>query len=393
MPTHSTPSGPDTVLVIDDSPANIEVLGGMLGTDYRVLVANGGERGLRLAQGTRRPDLILLDILMPGMDGVTVLRALKADPHTRDIPVIFLTALNAELDELRGLEEGAVDYITKPFKPAVVLARVRTHLELKHARDRLATENQRLDAEVLRRTRENTLIQDLNLNALAILAEIRDMETGRHVQRTQAYVALLAQQLQHRPRFREALAGPRLAWIVKASPLHDIGKIGIPDAILLKPGRLNEAEQRVMHTHAAIGAAAIGRAMDDALLSLGPHELQEVSGAFDFLRIAQCIALNHHERWDGLGYPQGLAGEAIPAEARLMTLADVYDALTCRRVYKPPVPLAQAAQEILAGRGTLFDPDVVDAFAVLQPEFEAVATRFADPANLPSQRQAGLAPA
>ena len=375
-PAVSTPQA--TVLVIDDAPLNLEVLGGMLSPQYCVLVANGGERGLRLARGARRPDLILLDILMPGLDGLSVLQALKEDPQTRDIPVVFITALNAEQDELRGLEMGAVDYITKPFSPAVVLARVRTQLELKAARDRLATENQRLDAEVNRRMRENVLVQDLTLHALASLAEIRDMETGDHVLRTQAYIELLTGQLQDHPRFADCLRSPRREWLIKASPLHDIGKVGIPDAILLKPGRLNAQELVVMHTHSAIGAAAIGRAIDNALATLGPGRSDELAGALEFMRLAQSIALHHHERWDGSGYPQGLAGEDIPPEGRLMALADVYDALTCRRVYKPPVPLADAAAEIVAGRGTVFDPDVVDAFVALRPQFEAVAQRYAD---------------
>jgi putative two-component system response regulator len=367
-----------TVLVIDDAPLNLEVLGGMLSPLYTVLVANGGERGLQLARAPRRPDLILLDILMPGLDGLSVLKALKEDPLTRQIPVMFLTALNDEQDELRGLELGAVDYITKPFSPAVVLARVRTQLELKAARDRLDTENQRLDAEVNRRMRENLLVQDLTLHALASLAEIRDMETGDHVLRTQAYMELLTGQLQDHPRFRKVLRSPRREWLVKASPLHDIGKVGIPDAILLKPGRLDAQELVVMHTHSAIGAAAIGRAIDNALATLPAGQTADMAGALEFMRLAQSIAMHHHERWDGTGYPQGLAGDAIPPEGRLMALADVYDALTCRRVYKPPVPLDDAAAEILAGRGTSFDPDVVDAFVALRPHFEAVAMRYAD---------------
>jgi len=377
MPALDAPPATATVLVIDDAPSNLELLGGML-APHRVLVANSGERGLKLAQGAQRPDLILLDILMPGMDGMQVLRELKATPQTRDIPVIFLTALSTEGDELCGLEAGAVDYITKPFKPALVLARVRTQLELKAARDRLATENQRLDAEVNRRMRENQLVQDLTLHALASLAEIRDMETGDHMLRTQSYIELLTGHLQDHPRFRECLRGPRREWLIKASPLHDIGKVGIPDAILLKPGRLNPAEQAVMRTHSAIGATAIGSAIDNALATLGAGQTSELADALEFMRVAQSIALHHHERWDGGGYPQGLVGEAIPPEGRLMALADVYDALTCRRVYKPPVPHADAAAEIVAGRGTMFDPDVVDAFVALQPRFEAVARRYAD---------------
>ena len=367
-----------TVLIVDDTPQNITVLGELLHPHYAVRAANSGERALRAAHSDPRPDIILLDVMMPGMDGYEVLQRLHAEKETRDIPVIFVTAMDSAESEERGLELGAVDYITKPIKPAIVLARVRAHLELKHARDRLANQNEWLEREVARRMSENLLIQDLSMRALACLAEARDTDTGHHILRTQAYVDILARALQHHERFRDALATGRLEMVVKAAPLHDLGKVGIPDAILLKPGRLTPAEFDIMKTHAAIGADAIRKAMQDALAAADDNMAAQASRAFAFLQVAREIALSHHEKWDGTGYPAGLAGDAIPAAGRLMALADVFDALTCRRIYKLPMPIAQACQIITEGRGTHFDPDVVDAYLACRERFAEIATRFAD---------------
>ncbi|MBL8435889.1 MAG: response regulator, partial [Zoogloea sp.] len=227
-----------TVLIVDDTPQNLTILGELLQPYYRVRAANSGERALRAAGLEPPPDLILLDVMMPGMDGYAVLEHLRAEPRTAHVPVIFVTAMNGVENEERGLELGAVDYITKPINPAVVLARVRTHLELKHARDRLALENEWLEQEVARRMSENLLIQELSVRALACLSEARDNETGLHIVRTQTYVELLAQHLLGNPAFQPALDNGRLQMVVKAAPLHDIGKVGVPDSILLKPGRL-----------------------------------------------------------------------------------------------------------------------------------------------------------
>lgn len=387
MPISRSPAdnGTSTVLIVDDTPQNLTILGELLQPSHRVRAANSGERALRAAHSAPRPDIILLDVMMPEMDGYEVLRRLRHDEATRDVPVIFITAMNASEDEEHGLQLGAVDYITKPFNPAIVLARVNTHLELKRARDRLLRENEWLDAEVRRRMRENLLTQELSMKALAILAETRDMETGHHILRTQFYVELLACHLAQHPRFQDALAGPALTRIIKAAPLHDVGKVGIPDAVLLKPGRLNAEEFAVMQTHAAIGAEAIDKAMNEALAATEDDTAELAPGAFAFMQVAREIALSHHEKWDGTGYPSGLAGEAIPVSARLMALADVFDALTCRRVYKPPMPIEQAAQIIIEGRGLHFDPDVVDAFVALRERFAAIATRYADPEKILSE--------
>jgi len=365
-----------TVLVVDDTPANLTVLGETLRPHYRVRAAISGERALRAAMLEPRPDLILLDIMMPGMDGHEVLGALKADPLTHDIPVIFVTAMDSTDSEALGLSLGAVDYITKPLNPDVVLARVRTHIELAKARERLHDQNTWLEREIERRMHENELIRDLSLSALASLAEMRDPETGQHIVRTQSFVELLARHLAEHPDYRAALEGERLERIVRSAPLHDIGKVGIPDSILLKPGRLTAEEFALMKTHPVIGAEAIARAMRQA--ANGRDEADELGSAFAFMETAREIALGHHERWDGSGYPAGLEGDRIPVSARLMALADVFDALSSRRVYKEPMPIEEVTRIIVAERGRHFDPTVVDAFLALRPAFAEVAQRFAD---------------
>jgi putative two-component system response regulator len=350
-----------TLLIVDDTPENLFLLGELLQPHYRVRAANSGRRALEVARSTPAPDLVLLDVMMPEMDGYTVLARLKADPATATIPVIFVTALDGGADEERGLAAGAVDYISKPIKPAVLMARVKAHLELKSARDWLHDRNLALEAEVARRMHENLLIQDVTIRALACLAEIRDPETGGHLRRTQHYVELLAVRLREHPRYRDFLTHANVQALIKSAPLHDIGKVGIPDHVLLKPGSLNADEWRVMRTHSRLGAEAIAQAERDL-----PHPLA-------FLRVAKDITRSHHERWDGTGYPDGLAGEAIPIPARLMALADVLDALTSERPYKRAFPFAEAAQLIAEGRGTHFDPAVVDAFLDAREAFEAVA--------------------
>ena len=252
------------------------------------------------------------------------------------------------------------------MRPAIVLARVRGQLELKQARDWLRQQNDFLEAEVARRLAENQLVQDISIRALAHLAEIRDPETGNHLRRTQGYVRILALHLRDHPRFDVLRGHSAIEILVKSAPLHDIGKVGIPDSILLKPGKLTGEEWTIMKTHARLGCEAIEQAERDA------------EGPVAFLTVANQIALYHHEKWDGSGYPEGLAGEAIPVAARLMALADVFDALISRRAYKEPLPLDKAIRIIEEGRGSHFDPDIVDAFLVLRDEFAAIAQRYAD---------------
>jgi putative two-component system response regulator len=338
------------VLIVDDNPENLTVLGELFSGRHKVRAANSGESGLRLASLAPVPDLILLDIMMPDMNGYEVLERLRAAPETREVPVIFMTAMSATEDEQRGLVLGAVDYITKPLRPAIVLARVQTHLELKTARDRLKRDNASLEAEIARRMHENLMIQDVTIRALARLAETRDNETGNHCLRTQEYVHALARRLSSHPRFAGQLDDQMVALIAKSAPLHDLGKVGIPDHVLLKPGKLTPDEWEIMKTHAKVGADAIDRAMAD------------MRQPVKFLECAKQIAMHHHERWDGSGYPDGLAGDAIPLAARLMALADVFDALISRRVYKLPMPFDQVRETMTAQRGKHFDPDMLDLF-------------------------------
>ncbi len=356
------------VLVVDDTPENLTLMADLLRGSYKVKVANNGEKALRIAASDPRPDLILLDVMMPGLDGYEVCRRLKADPGTRDIPVVFLTAKVEAEDEQAGLELGAVDYVTKPISPPVVLARVRNHLMLKDMSDFLRDKNLFLEAEVARRTREVNAIQDVTILSMASLAGTRDNETGAHIRRTQHYLKMLAEALSLHPKYAAELTVPVIDLLYKSAPLHDIGKVGIPDQILCKPGRLTEEEFAVMRTHTTLGRDAIMAA--EALL--GDIDLS-------FLRHAREIAYSHHEKWDGTGYPLGLAGTEIPLSARLMAVADVYDALISERVYKPSFPHEKAVAIILDGRGKHFDPDVVDAFIRIAGDFAEIARRFADP--------------
>jgi putative two-component system response regulator len=355
-----------TILVVDDTPDNLMLMTDLLKDRYRVKAANSGETALRVLQNNPLPDLILLDIMMPGLSGHEVARQLQQDPRTRQIPIIFLTALASMENEIQGLELGAVDYITKPISPPLVLARVQTQLKIKAAADFLRDQKDFLEQEVQRRTREVIAIQDVTIQAMASLAETRDNETGNHIRRTQHYVRLLAELLRDHPRFNPFLNDDSIRQLFRSAPLHDIGKIGIPDHILLKPGRFTPEEFEIMKTHTTLGRDAIQRAEDQLGLSV------------DFLRMAKEIAYSHQEKWDGSGYPQGLVGEEIPMSARLMAVADVYDALISRRVYKAGMPHEQAVEIIRQGRASHFDPDVCDAFLANAEQFHVIAERFAD---------------
>ena len=356
-----------TVLVVDDTPDNLSLMGGLLRDHYHVKVANQGEKALKIAQGEQPPDLILLDIMMPGMDGYEVCRRLKANLHTRDIPVIFLTARADMDDERQGLALGAVDYITKPISPPILLARVATHLALKASADFLRDKSAYLEREVALRTLEVQAIQDVTIMAMTSLAETRNNETGNHIRRTQLYVKALAEHLRDHPRFAHVLTDRMVDLLYKSAPLHDIGKIGIPDAILLKPGKLTVEEFEIMKTHTTLGRNAI----EEAERRLGMRVA--------FLSVSKEIAYSHQEKWDGSGYPEGLKGDAIPVSARLMAVADVYDALISKRVYKPAFPHEQACATIVKGRGTHFDPDMVDAFVAIAQDFLRISLRYPDP--------------
>jgi putative two-component system response regulator len=349
-----------TILVVDDTPDNLDLMGDLLMDDYRVKVANSGKKALEIIQSASPPDLVLLDIMMPEMDGYEVCRILKSSEETKNIPVIFLTAKTNTIDEQKGFEIGAVDYITKPISPAIVMARVKTHLDLYY-------KNVYLEKLVTQRTREIAAIQDVTIHAMASLAETRDNETGNHIRRTQNYVKLLAQHLQFHPNYTHFLnMDGVIETLFKSAPLHDIGKVGIPDAILLKPGRFEPSEFEIMKSHPELGQNTILQAESELGIDV------------PFLQYAKEIAYGHHEKWDGSGYPQGLSGEDIPISARLMAVADVYDALISRRVYKEGMPHEQAVQIILDGKGTHFDPHIIEAFVVLHETFKEIASTFSD---------------
>lgn len=359
-----------TILLIDDDPLVLEVLNECLRPHYRTRIATRGQKGVELARVEPQPDLVLLDVELPDMQGYAVCSALKEDTRTAAIPVMFLSSHSDVPDITRGLQLGAVDYVTKPVAPPILLARVQTHLRLREASDWLRDQNLHLETLVKRRTRDleaRTMelqhSQDLTIVALGSIAETRDNETGNHIFRTSAYVEIMARRLAGRS---SALAAREWEMIWKSAPLHDLGKVGIPDSILLKPGKLTSEEFEVMKRHTVLGRDAI-RAAEIRVKSDG-----------SFLRIASEIAYGHHERWNGGGYPQGIAGEAIPLSARLMALADVYDALVGKRVYKPAMSHANAVEIIREGRGSQFDPQVIDVFLETLDAFEDVAQRYSD---------------
>jgi putative two-component system response regulator len=350
-----------TVLVVDDEPTNLFLLDHMLQSEYNVKVAKDGTKALEIAFSDSPPDLVLLDIMMPGIDGYEVCRQLKENRATKRIPVIFLTGMRESKNEEKGLNLGAVDYITKPFRTSIIKVRVHNHIQLKLHQDHL-------EDLVRMRTKEVILTQDATIQSLATLAEIRDNETGGHIRRTQNYLKVLSHHLMTNPIFKNELQPEIVELICKSAPLHDIGKVGISDNILLKPGKLTEQEFEEIKKHTEYGYEAIKKA-EKAF----KDKLQKF-----FLSYAGEIAYTHHEKWDGSGYPKGLAGEEIPLSGRLMAVADVYDALVTQRAYKPPFSHKKTVKIILEGKGKHFDPNIIDEFLKCEGEFKQIAYDFAD---------------
>ena len=346
-----------SVLLVDDTEANLDILVSSLEDDYEVSVAKDGVSALEHV-AKHLPDLILLDIVMPHMDGYEVCARLKEDPVTHHIPVIFLTVKDEEEDEAQGLALGAVDYITKPFSTMLVKARVRNHLLLKCHQDYL-------EELVQERTHQLQSTQDVTIKIMATLAEYRDPGTVGHIRRTKEYLKILAEHLRDHPSYTHFLDDATIDLLYKSAPLHDIGKVGVPDYLLLKPGPLTPEEFEEMKRHCFYGL----KAMEVAEKELGVHS---------FLSLAGEIAYSHHEKWDGSGYPQGLSGDAIPISGRLMALVDVYDALISKRVYKRPFGHEKAVEIIKAGKGYHFDPLMVEAFLELGERFRSIALEFAD---------------
>ena len=366
------------ILIVDDEPPNLLILEDLLDQHYVVHALNNGKEALDYLTAAGQADLVLLDVLMPEMDGFQACRRIKAEPRLRDIPVLFLTSLAGEAEEALGLSIGAEDFIHKPFSRAIVLARVRSHLELALARRRLRDRNAELEQLVEARARdllhEKHLViaaQESVITALCSLAEIRDNETGNHIRRTQNYVKALAEHLRDDPRFAAELNDVTIRLLFMSAPLHDIGKVAIPDAILQKPGKLTAEEWQSMKQHPAHGRDAIIQAES------------EIGESAAFLRHAREIAYGHHEKWDCSGYPQGLAGTHIPLSARIMAVADVYDALISKRVYKKGFSHAEAVAIIAGERGSHFDPYITDGFLEISGDFELIAKSYSDALTKP----------
>jgi putative two-component system response regulator len=333
------------ILIVDDNPASLKQIGAYLTGVYGFSMAKSGEQALKIC-ARERPDLILLDIDMPDMDGFEVIEKLKSNPILENIPVIFLTGSRGIETEAKGLESGARDFIKKPVEKGILLHRLSLHLRISSYQARLAD-------SIMRLTESFAL-------SVADLIECRDENTGGHVHRTSRYVDILGKNLLSRGLFVEELSGSALDMIVRAAPLHDVGKISISDRILLKPGRLSDEEFAVMKTHSAIGERIL-------------RDMYERSPAQTYLRYARLIAGTHHERFDGKGYPGGLSGEAIPLCGRIMAVADVYDALVDDRVYRKGMSHEKAVEIVMDGRGSQFDPKVVDSFEACRSEFAAMA--------------------
>jgi putative two-component system response regulator len=359
------PENKTTILCVDDTPANLFLLVELLKNSYRIKTATNGVQALQIVTAGP-PDLILLDIMMPGMDGLEVCRRLKTNTDHKDIPILFLTAKTQVEDETHGLSLGAADYIHKPISPPILLARVRHHLEIKRYNDLLANRNQWLEEEVSRRISELNRMQEATIHVITTLAEFRDEETGNHIRRTQEYVRLLTDNLKKLPEHANYLTVDRTVQIITSAPMHDVGKIAIPDSILLKASRLTTEEFEIMKLHTIHGYN---------ILSQAKRRLGETGG---FLEIAQEIARSHHERWDGSGYPDGLTGADIPLAARIMAVADVYDAIRSQRPYKKALPHTRAIAILRESRGSHFDPQIVDLFLSSDAAVRSIGEQWED---------------
>lgn len=346
------PSPKRKILIVDDTPDNIHVLMETLKDEYAIIAAINGEKALTMAAVQPSPDIILLDVMMPGINGYEVCKRLKDDVRTARIPVIFVTALSEAEDESRGLELGAVDYITKPFQPAIVKARVRNHVELKRHRDDLERLVEEQVAEIANS-------QMATIFAMSKLAESRDDDTGKHLERTQIYCRMLAENLSAKDDYKALIDADYVDTIYYASPLHDIGKVAIPDSILCKPGKLTDEEFGHMKTHTVRGSETLAM-----VANRHPNNA--------FVNMGVDIARWHHEKWNGKGYPDGKAGEDIPLCARIMAVADVYDALTSKRCYKEPFTHAKACEILQGDAGSHFDPALVAAFMEINDAFDRV---------------------
>jgi len=351
------------VLIIDDTPENLMILAEALQEDYSVSAANSAKSAIKLLDKGLGFDLILSDVMMPEMTGYDFLEIINKRPDCKDIPVMFLTALSDNKDEYKGLSLGAVDYVTKPINIQLLKARIKNHIAHKMLRDNL-------EKEVRERTEQVVFSQQILIEGLGTLAEFRDPETGEHIKRTQLYVRLIADYLRtENPKYKDIITEEEAATMFRAAPLHDIGKVGISDSILLKEGPLTHDEFEKMKQHAIYGFAAL-------------KKIHQKNPDNNLVTIGMDIALNHHEKWDGSGYPNGLSGESIPLSARIMAVSDIYDALRSARPYKPAFEHEKCVKIITEGDGRTepchFDPDVLDAFKTIKDKFNEVSVLHAD---------------
>lgn len=353
------------ILIVDDNSKNIQILGNLfIEQGYEAEYVLNGQEAVDLVKNEDF-DLILMDVMMPVLDGFSACKKIKEMKSKADIPIIFSTAKTDNESIKTGFSIGGVDYITKPFENSEVIARVKTHLALADARRKLQNQNKILDEQVNERTKEIALTQEATILSLATLAETRDDDTGNHIVRTQNYMHILSIELMKDPQYSHILTPKLIRLFKKTSPLHDMGKVGIPDAILQKPGKLTDNEFTLMQTHTELGYKALKKA-------------ERVLGENSFLSVAAEIAYTHHEKWDGTGYPRRLAGEDIPLSGRIMAIADVYDALVSKRAYKPPFSHKKAMDIITEGKGSHFCPDMVDAFVRKSDDFLKVAQDYSD---------------
>ena len=345
------------ILVVDDDAANLTLAQKILGKEYRIAAANSGKVAFKYLEN-KCPDLILMDINMPDMSGFEVMEKMRTMEHLAHIPVIFLTADNDPETETKCFATGAVDFVAKPFLPDVLLSRVRRTLELEKYRNDLEHMVKEQTRIITARTRRISQIQEQVIMGMATLIETRDNSTGKHVKNTKTYVQMISNELKARNLFSDVLTDDYIVNVCKAAPLHDVGKIKISDAILRKPAKLTEEEYNSMKLHTVYGRQII---------------TEIIGGVEDpeYVKIAEEIAMYHHERWDGTGYPIGLKGEDIPLCARIMALADVFDALYEERCYKEPIrPVYKIMQTLKEGRGTQFDPVITDVFVSMEQEIK-----------------------
>jgi len=350
----------DIILIVDDIEINRMILRDMLEDDYRVIEAGSGGEAFKIPfEDKILPTVVLLDIIMPGIDGFQGLERIKLNDRTRNVPVLFITAANSDETESRGLKSGAADYVTKPFNHDVVRARVDNHINLARYRNRL-------EQLVAKKAAEVTRTYEQTLEVLATIIEYRNLESGAHIRRTTLLTEVLVAKMLEIEKFRPILLAENIHSLIKASALHDIGKIGISDGILLKPGKLTPDEFDVIKTHTSIGSEIIDRIS----ATLPDNDM--------YLRYAKDICHYHHERWDGNGYPTGMKEDEIPISARIISIVDVYDALASPRCYKGAYPHEVSVDIIMEGRGTQFDPNIVDILPNISPLFRSIAEQHKD---------------